>query len=309
MGRHRGAMEKGHFQRIGVIGIGRMGRPIAENLLRKGFCITVFARKAGIRREMKAMGAGVALSPADLAKESKIIFLIVTDSSAVGELLFNGNGICRTACRGAIIVDLTTSDPRISRKYASRLNLRGIEYLDAPMSGGVLGAKTSQLLFMVGGRKNIYEQCIPLFEAIGKRSIYVGKSGSGHLIKLIHNQASLSIFIATCEAVLLGERLGLSGERVIEVFNEGNARSYSSEVRFPKFILSETYDMGGSYANQHKDLSLVRKIAKDAGVKLPITDCAYHYFKRAMSERDSEEDFSKIMTVMKDMLLKSPSRE
>jgi 3-hydroxyisobutyrate dehydrogenase len=298
-------MEKEPFKGIGFIGLGRMGRPIAENLLRKGFPLTIFARKNPIQEEMKTAGADVALSPAELAKKSEVIILVVTNSNAVGELLFEENGIARVASKGTIIVDMTTSDPRFSRKYAKRLEKRGIEYLDAPMSGGVLGARAAQLLFMVGGKYNIYERCIPLFEAIGKRVIHMGETGSGHLIKLVHNQASLAIFLATCEAVVLGEKLGLSMERMIEVFNEGNARSYASEVRFPKFILTKTYDMGGTYANQYKDLSIVRRVGKMAGVKLPITDCTYRYFKHVMDKGESEEDFSKIIQEMKEILFKS----
>lgn len=295
-------MGRGLLRRIGIIGLGRMGKPIAENLLRKGFEVTIFARKKTIQEEMKTLGADVALSPAELAERTQIILLAVTDSHAVGEMLFEQNGISRAAAKGTVIIDITTSDPSASIKYAKRLESRGIEYLDAPMSGGVSGARTAKLLFMVGGKQNVYEQCIPLFEAIGKRSIYIGETGSGHLIKLIHNQAALSIFVATCEAVILGEKMGLSMERMIEVFNEGNARSYTSEVRFPKFILSKTYDMGGSFANQYKDLFLVKKIGKMAGVKLPITNCAYSYFKYVMDKGEGEEDFSKIILEMKEIL-------
>lgn len=298
-------MEKGLFKGIGFIGLGRMGRPIVENLIRKRFPVTVFARKDYIKEELKTLGADIARSPAELAKTSEIIVLVVTNSTAVGELLFEQNGIGKAASKGAIVVDMTTSDPRVSREYAKRLEKKGIEYLDAPMSGGVLGARAAQLLFMVGGKRATYERCIPLFEAVGKRSIYMGEAGNGHLIKLVHNQASLSIFVATCEAVILGEKLGLSMERIIEVFNEGNARSYASEVRFPNFILSKTYDMGGTFATQYKDLSIVKKISKMAGVKLPVTDCAYRYFKYVMDKGESEEDFSKIILKMKGMVSSS----
>jgi 3-hydroxyisobutyrate dehydrogenase len=262
----------------------------------------VFARKDHIKEELKTMGADIARSPAELAKRSDVIVLVVTNSTAVGELLFEQDGIAGAASKGAIVVDMTTSDPRVSRKYAKRLEKRGIEYLDAPMAGGALGARAAQLLFMVGGKHDVYERCIPLFEAVGKRSLYMGEVGSGHLIKLVHNQASLSIFVATCEAIILGEKLGLSMERMIEVFNEGNARSYASEVRFPKFILSKTYDMGGTFAIQYKDLSIVKKIGKMAGVKLPITDCTYRYFKYPVDRGESEEDFSKIILKMKNIL-------
>ncbi len=297
-------MESDDVKRIGFIGLGRMGRPIAENLLRKGFPVAIFARKIQVQEEMKALGAKVVLSPDLLAKESEIIILVVTNFQAVGELLFGKDGMSRTASKGTIIIDMTTSDPRVSRRYAKRLEKKGIEYLDAPMSGGVLGAKAARLLFIVGGKQDIYERCLSLFEAIGKRSIYMGETGSGHLIKLVHNQASLAIFVATCEAIILGEKLGLSMDRMIEVFNEGNARSYASEIRFPKFIIPKTYDMGGTFAIQHKDLSIVRKMAKNAKVKVPITDQAYRYFKWVMDEGKGEEDFSKIILEMKDLLVK-----
>jgi 3-hydroxyisobutyrate dehydrogenase len=208
------------------------------------------------------------------------------------------------ASQGTIIVDMTTSHPHVSKKFAERLLKRGIEYLDAPMSGGVLGARNAQLLFMVGGKREVYEGCIPLFEAIGKRTLYMGETGSGHLIKLVHNQTALSVFVATCEAVILGEKLGLSMERMIDVFNHGTARSYASEVRFPKFILSKTYDMGATFASIYKDISIVKKVGKMAGVKLPITDHTYNYFKYAIDKGDSEEDFSKIILKMKDLLIK-----
>ncbi|MDI7259550.1 MAG: NAD(P)-dependent oxidoreductase [Thermodesulfobacteriota bacterium] len=292
------------MEKIGLIGVGRMGYPISENLLKKGFPLTIFARKENIKEEMKALGAKIAISPDELAKESDIILLIVTNSHAVNELLFEKDGIGKGASKGTIVVDMTTSDPRVSRKFAKRLLKKGIEYLDAPMSGGVLGAKNAQLLFMVGGKREVYEKCIPLFEAIGKRTIYIGETGSGHLIKLVHNQAALSVFVATCEAVVLGEKLGLSLERMIEVFNLGNARSYASEVRFPKFIIPKNYDMGATFANAYKDISMVRKIGKMAGVKLPITERTYNYFKYAMEKGDGEEDFSKIILKMRDLLNK-----
>ena len=296
-------MEKKQSKRIGFIGLGRMGRPIAENLLRKGFPLTIFARKYEVREEMKALGAEVSSSPAELAKRSEIIVLAVTTPHDVGSLLFR-DGIDRAASKGTVVIDMTTSDPRLSRGYAKRLEKRGIDYLDAPMSGGALGAREAQLLFLVGGKPEVYQQCLPLFDAVGKKTIYMGETGNGHLIKLIHNQASLAVYTGTCEAIILGEKLGLSAERMIEVFNLGNARSYTSEVRFPKFILSQTYDMGSTYANQYKDLSMVKRVAKKARIKLPITDCAYRYFKHVMDQGKGEEDFSKIILEMKDLLSK-----
>jgi 3-hydroxyisobutyrate dehydrogenase-like beta-hydroxyacid dehydrogenase len=204
-----------------------------------------------------------------LAKRSGIIILVVTDSNAVGELLFEQNGIGRAASKGAIVVHMRTFDPRVSRKYAKRLERRGIEYFGAPMSGGVLGARNAQLLFMVGVKRDVYERCLRLFEAIGKRAIYMGKTGSRDLIKLVHNETAVSVFVATWEAVLLGEELRLSREDMIEVFKQGNACSFGSEVRFPKFIIPKADDMGTTFASAYKDISIVRRMSKMAKLRLP----------------------------------------
>ena len=289
---------------LGLIGLGNMGRPIAENLLRNGFSLSIFARKDQVREEMRALGADVALSPGALAKRSDIIILVVTDSNAVGEILFKRDGICGGAAKGTIVVDMTTSDPQFSQRFANRLWKKGIEYLDAPISGGVLGARNGQLLIIAGGKKEIYERCIAVFEAVSKKTIYMGEVGSGHLTKLIHNQLTFATFLANCEAVVLGEKLGLSMDSMIEVFNHGTARSYSTEVRFPKFILQKTYDFGSTFGTVYKDISMVRKLGRRAGLRLPISTCVYNYFRYAVDRGDREGDWSKMFLKMKDLLMR-----
>jgi 3-hydroxyisobutyrate dehydrogenase-like beta-hydroxyacid dehydrogenase len=291
-------------QRLGLIGVGKMGQPIAENLLRKGFPLTIFARRDQVKEKMRALGADVATSAAELAKHSNIILLVVTGSRAVRELLFEQNGIVKGACEGTIVVDMTTSDPRFSKGFAKRLHKKGIEYLDAPISGGVLGAQNAQLLIVAGGQKEVYQRCLPVFESISKRSIYIGETGSGHLMKLVHNQLTHATFLANCEAVILGRKLGLSMDSMIEVFNLGTARSYSTEVRFPKFILPRTFNMGSTFSTVYKDISIVRRLGKIAKIKLPINNCIYNYYKYPMDRGESEEDFSRVILKMEDGLTK-----
>ena len=291
-------------ERLGLIGLGNMGRPMAENFLKRRFSLTIFARKDHVREEMIALGAEVVPSPGELAKRSDIIILIVTDAYAVRELLFERDSIFKEAGKGTIVVDMTTSDPRFSKGFARRLSKKGIEYLDAPISGGVLGARSGQLLIIAGGKKEIYERCIPVFEAVSKKTIYMGEVGSGHLAKLIHNQLTFATFLANCEAVVLGERLGLSMDSMIEVFNHGTARSYSTEVRFPEFILPKTFDFGSTFGTVYKDISMVRKLGRRAGLRLPISKCVYDYFRHAVDRGDREEDWSKILLKMKDLLIR-----
>ena len=291
-------------EKIGIIGLGLMGRPIAENFIRHGFTLTIFARKEQVKAEMRALGAKVVQSPKSLAEQSDMIFLIVTDLNAVRELLFGQDGIVEGAGEGTIIVDMTTSDPRFSEKLAKRLLKKKIEYLDAPISGGVLAARNAGLLIMVGGQEKIYKKCIPVFETISKKTVYMGKAGNAHLVKLINNQLAHATFLANCEALTLGEMLGLSLDSMTEVFNHGTARSYSTEIRFPRYILPKSFNMGATFATVYKDLSLVRKLKNRAGLKLPITHNAYSYYKFAVNSGDEGEDFSKIFLKMKELTIK-----
>ncbi len=290
--------------RLGVVGLGNMGRPIAENLLRAGFPTTVFDLRPEASEGLRAGGAHAAASPAALAKQSEIILLVVPDSHAVRRALFGKGGAGRGAAMGSVVVDMTTGDPQYSKPFADRLATNGIAYLDAPMTGGATGARAGQLFLMVGGDREVYERCLPVFRHIGKRVIHVGPVGSGHVMKLIHNHVSHAVFAATCEGVTLGEKLGLSPQDMIEVFNEGNARSYTTEVRFPKFILSGAYNSGASFNIVCKDMALVRKLGRRAKCRLPINACTYRYWKQAVDKGMGREDWSRIALLLKDFLTK-----
>jgi 3-hydroxyisobutyrate dehydrogenase len=291
-------------ERLGLIGVGNMGRPIAENILRKGFHLVVYDIRDHIKEEMSVQGTEISSSPAELARKSKIIFLVVNNSDDVKDVLFASNGVAKEASSGTIVVDMTTSDPQTSKQFANRLSKRGIEYLDAPVTGGVLGARKAQLFMMVGGRRETYEKCLPIFEVISKEAVYMGGAGSGHLIKLIHNQVAHSTFLAACEGIVLGEKLGLSVDAMVEVFNQGTARSYATEVRFPKYILSGTYEMGATFSTVYKDMSLVRKLGRIAGMQLPITNCTYNYWRYPIEKGEGDEDCAKVILKMKRMLSK-----
>lgn len=290
------------MERIGLIGTGIMGYPIAKNLLKAGYPLTIYARRENVKEGLRALGADVALSPAELATKSSIIFLLVNDSSDVKELLYAKHGIVSMAKKGTVIVDMTTTDPQFSKSIGKRLSMDGIEYLDAPISGGALGAQNAQIVIMVGGEKEAYERCLPLFRPISKSVVYMGETGSGQTVKLIHNQLSYTTFLAVCEAVILGEKLGLSDDKMIEVFNQGTARSFATEVRFPKFILTKKFDMAVPFSTAFKDISLARKLRKTTKVNFPINSWVYKYMKYCMDRKAENDDLSTIIIKMKDIL-------
>ena len=279
-----------------------MGYPIAKNLLKTGYPLTIYARRDNIKKELKAYGASIASTPAELAANSNIIILLVNTSDDVTELLYSSNGIVSGAGQGTIIADMTTTDPEFSKSIAKRLTIDGIEYLDAPISGGALGAQNAQIVVMVGGIKEAHEKCLPVFEAISHKVVYMGASGSGQSVKSIHNQLSFTTFFAVCEAVILGEKIGLSADAMIDVFNHGTARSFATQVRFPKFILKNKFDMGVPFSTAYKDISLARKLRQTTNVNFPINSWVYRYMKYCMDRGAENDDLSTIILKMRDIL-------
>lgn len=290
------------MEKIGLIGTGIMGYPIAKNLLKAGYPLTIYARRDNIKKELKAYGASIASTPAELAANSTIIILLVNNSDGVTELLYSSNGIVSEAGQGTIIADMTTTDPKFSKSIAKRLTNNGIEYLDAPISGGALGAQNAQIVVMVGGKKDAHEKCLAVFEAISHKVVYMGASGSGQSVKLIHNQLSFTTFFAVCEAVILGEKIGLSADAMIDVFNHGTARSFATEIRFPKFILKNKFDMGVPFSTAYKDISLARKLRQSTKVNFPISSWVYRYMEYCMDREAENDDLSTIILKMRDIL-------
>jgi len=290
------------MEKIGLIGTGIMGNPIAKNLLKAGYSLTIYARRENIKREFKELGADIASTPAELAAMCGIIILLVNYPKDVAELLYSANGIVSGAKPGTIIADMTTTDAGFARSSAKRLSAKGIDYLDAPISGGALGAQNATVVIMVGGKKEALDRCLPVFKTIGKSIVYMGGSGSGQSVKLIHNQLSFTTFFAVCEAVIMGEKLGLSADAMIEVFNNGTARSFATEVRFPKFVLKNNFDMGVPFSTAYKDITLARKLRLSTRVNFPISSWVYKYMKHCMDRNAEKDDLSTIFLKMKGIL-------
>ena len=291
-----------NIERIGLIGTGIMGSPMARNLLKAGWPLTIYARRENIKKEFKDLGAEIATTPAELAAKSSIIFLLVNYAKDVTELLCAPNGILSGAASGTVIADMTTTDPEFPRITSKQLSAKGIDYLDAPISGGALGAQNAQLVIMVGGKKEAMERCLPAFTPVSKKVVYMGESGSGQTVKLIHNQLSYTTFVAVCEAVILGEKLGLSAENMIEVFNNGTARSFATEVRFPRFILNSKFDMGVPFSTAYKDISLAREVTESTHINFPVNSWIYKYMKYCMDRDAANDDMSTMFAKMKDIL-------
>lgn len=288
---------------IGVIGVGLMGKPIAENLHNSGFDVTVYDKNPLPLEELSKKGLRRVHSPRELMELSDVILDVLNDTNALTAVLEQPDGLLAGINGPKILIDMTTSDPESSIPIGKRLKEQGVEYLDCPMTGGMVGAQNRELIIMAGGEEAVFNQVRGILAKISKELVYLGKSGSGHYMKLIHNQLSHSTFLAACEAYQLGSHLGINPEAMIKVFNIGNARSYATEVRFPKFILSGTYNAGASFKTVGKDIGLVMRKANSLNFDLPITRATYEYWRYAIETDRGADDYSTVINQMEEKYL------
>jgi 3-hydroxyisobutyrate dehydrogenase len=193
-----------------------------------------------------------------------------------------------------VLYDFTTSDPAATREVAARAAGRGIAYLDAGMSGGATGADAGTLTLMVGGEKDAFERTRALLEPIANRVFYLGASGAGHTMKLIHNLVCHTIFLATCEGGRMAESAGIRLADMIDVFNVSNARSYASEFRFPKHILSGTWDARSRVYNLRKDVAMAVDLAGGLGAHVPLGAITRDFLEAAIADGMADTDYSRL---------------
>ncbi len=274
--------------RAGVIGLGQMGRGIARSLKRAGLLAGAWDSEPSAR---EGSGVSALLGPAELARAADAIVFVVPGSREV-EACLDGDGVLDHARDGAILLDLTTSDPAQTKRLAARAAGRGLAYVDAGMSGGALGADAGRLTLMVGGETEPVARLRPVFDAIAGRVIHVGGGGAGHTVKLIHNMVCHTNFLALAEACRMGERAGLALADVLEVVNAGNARSFVSERRFPDHVLSGRFDGRSTVANLAKDLGMAAGLAGSLGQPSPYTALTSGLLQRASAGGHAADDFT-----------------
>lgn len=286
---------------VGVIGLGQMGRGIAANLDRAGYLAAAWDLRAVAFGEARLSGNVVNAPPAAMVECDAVIF-VVPASRDIETCLAGEGGLLAGRHDNQVILDFTTSYPSDTLRLVEVAAKAGRDYLDAGMSGGAAGADSGKLTLMVGGFPGVLGLWKPMLETIAAKIVHVGKSGSGHAIKLIHNMILHSIFFATCEGCRVAERAGLDLATVIEVLNSGNARSFISEERFPRHILSGTYD-GRSYVSTlTKDLGMAVKLAEQLGAPLAYGNTTYALLEDAVAKGHARDDFTLLYKTMDELL-------
>lgn len=288
------------MERIGFIGLGLMGAPMARNLMRAGYALTVHNRSRAIVDTLAAEGATPAASPKKVAQASDVVITCVPDSPDVELVALGADGIIEGAWPGLIYIDMSTISPPVTRRIAARLKEVGVTMLDAPVSGGDVGAQKGTLSIMVGGAEETFQACLPIFEAMGKQITYIGEIGAGQTAKACNQIVVAATMAAMGEALVLAAKSGVDPARVVDAIKSGAARCWALEVRAPQ-ILRRDLKAGFKAYMQYKDLNIVLDTGRAEQVALPVTAATRELYTAMMAAGRQALDNSAIVTVLEDL--------
>ena len=281
---------------IGFIGLGNMGGALARRLVHS-HRLHVWDINPRAVEAMVAEGAVAANGPGGVAV-ADVVFVCLPTSSEVEDVVFGGDGLASTLSPEALVVDMTTGDPRMTREFADRLAERGISLVDAPVSGGVVGAERGTIAIMVGGPDDLYQRIRPFLETISPNVFHAGGTGAGHAMKLVNNMVSSCARIAVFEGLALAVKFGLEPGRFAEILAKGTGRGYVADTTLPDFVIPGRRDQGFGIALMYKDLQLVTKLAQDMKVPLTAGSQAREMFCRALNELGEDADITQLVRVI-----------
>jgi 2-hydroxy-3-oxopropionate reductase len=282
---------------LGFIGLGAMGAPMAANLLSAGHTLAVYARRSDAARLLVHAGASACASPAEVAAASEVVFTMVTDTAAVESVVLGTNGIARSLRSGGVVIDHSTISPSGARRIASELSRRGGHFLDAPVSGGVAGAKAATLSVMVGGDEQIFARCRPLLDTLAKTIVYIGPSGAGQIAKACNQICIVVNQLGVAEAALLAERSGVDFERVRQALMGGFAASRILEVQGPK-MAARRFDGEIESRLHHKDVLIALGMARELGLDLPASSLAADALTKLQNAGGAKLDSAAVFTIL-----------
>ena len=287
-------------ERLGVIGLGIMGKPMARNLLNAGFDVTVHSRGRGPVEELAAEGATPAVSPAEVARASDVLITMLPDTPQVEEVLLGeSDGVLGAAAAGTLVIDMSTIDPAATRVLASTLRGEGIAMLDAPVSGGEGGAIDGTLSIMVGGPAEAFERALPVLQALGSNIVHVGDAGAGQVAKACNQLVVGATIEAVAEALALAERSGVDPAKVREALLGGFAGSKILEVHGQR-MLDRSFAPGFRVRLHRKDARIVMDAAREVGASTPSFAVVEDQLQRLVEEGGGELDHAALITLLED---------
>ena len=269
-------------KKIGWIGTGVMGKSMCAHILNAGYQIYVYNRTKEKAKELVDKGANWCSNPREVAEKSDIVFTIVGFPNDVEEVYLGENGILKSVKSGSIIIDMTTSEPSLAQKIYNKAKKIGVSSLDAPVSGGDVGAKNGKLAIMIGGDKETYERILPFFELMGENIAYMGKEGAGQHTKMSNQILIASTMIGTIESLLYAYKAGNDLDEVINVIGKGAAGCWSINNLGPR-IAKGNFDPGFFIKHFVKDMGIALKEARLMNLSLPGLALAYQFYMYAMA--------------------------
>jgi 3-hydroxyisobutyrate dehydrogenase len=289
--------------KIGFIGLGAMGRPMAERLIGARYELVVFDVVTAGVDALVAAGAERGLSPRHVAEQTQVTLTSLPNAAIVASVMTGSDGVFAGTREGHTVVDLSSVGPESTKKLAGQAALKGIDYLDAPVSGGVKGALSGSLTIMVGAPDEAaFLRVKPILDVLGSKVYFVGDIGNGNSVKIINNMLLGANMASLAEALVLGMKIGLDPHVMYEILSQSSGRSYALDAKMPNFIMKGDFAPGFMVELQHKDLTMAVEAARDVSMPLPMTATALQVFEMARAKGFGKEDISSVVKVWEELM-------
>lgn len=277
---------------VGFVGLGNMGMPMARRLAAAGYHVRGYDASAEIMREIAGLD-GFTPAPGLTGLGTDVVLLSLPDSDVVEHVLL-AEGLLDSVPAGGMVIDMSSSDPARTRDLAARAAGVDVTLIDAPVSGGVAGARAGSLTIMVGGPPEAFEFARPMLTAIGKRVVHAGEVGAGHAVKALNNLMSAAHLVVSSEALIAGRRFGLDPAVMLEIINGSSGRSGSTENKWPNYVLTEKFDAGFSVRLMVKDMRLALGIERATGTPSAVSEAALAAWEAALGDLPEDADHTEI---------------
>jgi 3-hydroxyisobutyrate dehydrogenase-like beta-hydroxyacid dehydrogenase len=286
---------------IGFIGVGNIGEPMAAQLLAAGHALTVHDVRREAARELVARGAAWAESPAAVASACEVVATCLPGPAEMEQVALGASGLLEGLKPGALYIDHTTSSPLLARRVHALLAAKGVDMLDAPVSGGVEGARTRDLLVMAGGERHVFDRARPVLDAIATRVLYTGGIGTGSIAKIMHNCASFTLDVIMAECWTVGVKAGIDAATIVDVFNQAAlGHQMSLKVRLPATYLRGNFEPRFSLALARKDLGLALELARATRTPMRLASLCEQEMAEAMARGWADRDSSIVLTLQEE---------
>ncbi len=287
-------------QTIGFIGLGIMGKPMARNLIEAGYPLVVYNRTTSKAAELVELGARQVESPKEVGASAEVVITIVSDSPEVESVVLGDNGVIEGIAEGGVVVDMSSISPITTQRIAAELKGRGVAMLDAPVSGGEIGAIQGTLSIMVGGEESVFSRVKPILESMGKSVVRVGEIGAGGFAKLSNQIIVAGVLQAVSEAMVLAKKAGVDIQLVYEAIRGGMAGGRTLDMKIPAFVEGK-FEPGFKMDLHIKDVKNALLAGKALGVALPSTGLVHELFSSCSAQGKGQKDHSVIFTLLEQL--------